>query len=381
MTAIEGDSAINLAEVEARALERLTPLARDYYASGATDEVTLRWNREAYERIAVRPRALVDVSARDLSTTILGRRHPWPVIVAPTAFQRLAHPDGEAAVARAAAAEGVTMTLSTLASTSIEDVAAAAPGAPRWFQLYVFRDRALTAALVARAEAAGYEAIVLTVDAPLLGRRERDARNRFALPEGMTAANLAEALARVSSDGRDSGLCQFFASQIDPGFTWADLAALCASTRLPVLVKGVLRADDATRAIEAGVRGVIVSNHGGRQLDTAIASIDALPEVVDAMAGRAPVLVDGGIRRGTDILKALALGADAVLLGRPILWGLVDGEPGVRHVLQLLHAEFDLAMALAGCASRAAVTRDLVSPSGPPIRLVTHAADRASRRV
>ena len=360
MAVLEGDPAINLAEVEARALGRLTPLARDYYASGATDEITLRWNREAYARIAVRPRALVDGSARDLSTTILGRRHPWSVIVAPTAFQRLAHPDGEAAVARAAAAAGVTMTLSTLASTSIEDVAAAAPGAPRWFQLYVFRDRALTAALVARAEAAGYEAIVLTVDAPLLGRRERDARNRFALPEGMTAANLADALARVSSDGRDSGLFQFFASQIDPGFTWADLATLCSSTRLPVLVKGVLRADDATRAIEAGARGVIVSNHGGRQLDTAIASIDALPEVVEAVAGRAPVLVDGGIRRGTDILKALALGADAVLLGRPILWGLVDGEAGVRHVLQLLHAEFDLAMALAGCASRAAVTRDLV---------------------
>jgi len=360
MSPIEGDPAINLAEVEARALGRLTPMARDYYASGAIDEVTLRWNREAYERIAMRPRALVDVSARDLSTTILGRRHPWPVIIAPTAFQRLAHPDGEAAVARAAAAAGVTMTLSTLASTSIEDVAAAASDAPRWFQLYVFRDRALTAALVERAEAAGYEAIVLTVDAPLLGRRERDARNRFALPEGMTAANLADALARVSSDGHDSGLFQFFASQIDPGFTWSDLAALCASTRLPVLVKGVLRADDAARAIEAGARGVIVSNHGGRQLDTALASIDALPEVVEAVAGRAPVLVDGGVRRGTDILKALALGADAVLLGRPILWGLVDGEPGVRHVLQLLHAEFDLAMALAGCASRAAVTRDLV---------------------
>ncbi len=354
------DAPINLAEVEARALGRLTPMARDYYASGAIDEVTLRWNREAYERIALRPRALVDVSARDLSTNILGRRHRWPVIVAPTAFQRLAHPEGEAAVARAAAAEGVTMTLSTMATTSLEDVAAAAPGAPHWFQLYVFRDRDLTQTLVRRAEAAGYEAIVLTVDAPLLGRRERDARNLFALPEGMSAANLADALARVSSDGSDSGLAQFFASQIDPGFTWADLAALCASTRLPVLVKGVLRADDAARAIEAGARGIIVSNHGGRQLDTAVASIDALPEVVEAVAGRAPVLVDGGVRRGTDILKALALGAEAVLLGRPILWGLVDGEPGVRRVLALLRAEFDLAMALGGCASRAEVTRDLV---------------------
>ncbi len=354
------DPPINLAEVESRALGRLTPLARDYYASGATDEVTLRWNREAYGRIALRPRTLVDVSARDLSTTILGRRHPWPVVVAPTAFQRLAHRDGEGAVARAAAAEGVTMTLSTLASTSIEDVAAAAPGSPRWFQLYVFRDRVLTQELVARAEAAGYEALVLTVDAPLLGRRERDARNRFALPDGIEAANLTGALAAVSSDGRDSGLFQFFASQIDPALTWADLEWLCSATRLPVLVKGVLRADDAARAIEAGARGVLVSNHGGRQLDTAIASIDALPEVVEAVAGRASVLVDGGVRRGTDILKALALGADAVLIGRPILWGLVDGEAGVRHVLRLLRAEFDLAMALAGCASRTGGTRDLV---------------------
>ncbi|TAJ19487.1 MAG: alpha-hydroxy-acid oxidizing protein, partial [Dehalococcoidia bacterium] len=317
-------------------------------------------NREAYERIAVRPHALVDVSARDLSTTILGRRHDWPIVIAPTAFQRLAHPDGEAAVARAAAAEGVTMTLSTLASTSIEDVAAAAPGSPRWYQLYVFRDRALTRSLIDRAEAAGYEAIVLTVDAPLLGRRERDARNRFTLPEGITAANLAGARSQIASDGPESGLLQFFAAQMDPTLTWADLDWLCSATRLPVLVKGVLRGDDAAHAIDAGARGVIVSNHGGRQLDGAIASIDALPEVVEAVAGRASVLVDGGVRRGTDILKALALGADGVLIGRPVLWGLVDGEPGVRHVLQLLRAEFDLAMALAGRASRADVTRDLV---------------------
>ncbi|MBM4409926.1 MAG: alpha-hydroxy-acid oxidizing protein [Chloroflexi bacterium] len=357
-------SSINLAEVELRALDRLSPMARDYYASGATDEVTLRWNREAYERIALRPRTLVDVSARDLSTTILGRRHAWPVLIAPAAFQRLAHPDGEAALARAAAAEGVTVTLSTLSSTSIEEVAAAAPGSPRWFQLYVFRDRVLTRGLVERAETAGYEALVLTVDAPLLGRRERDARNRFALPDGITAANLAGALAAVSSDGSDSGLFQFFASQIDPALTWTDLEWLCSTTRLPVIVKGVLRADDAARAIEAGARGVIVSNHGGRQLDGAVASIDALPEVVEAVGGRASVLVDGGVRRGTDILKALALGADAVLIGRPILWGLVDGEPGVRHVLQLLRAEFDLAMALAGSPSRATVTRDLVVRPG-----------------
>ncbi len=343
---------INLAEFEALAADRLSTMARDYYASGAMDEITLRDNREAFDRIAIRYHVLAGVGERDLSTPILGRRHDWPLLIAPTAFARLAHEDGEIAVARAAAAAGVTQVLSTLSTTSLEDVAQAAPAGTRWFQLYVFRDRGVTADLVRRAEAAGYEAIVLTVDAPLLGRRERDARNRFALPEGLTIANLSRSMGRVDSDGGDSGLFQFFASLVDPGLTWDDLEWLCSITALPVLVKGVVRGDDAERAVGHGAAGVIVSNHGGRQLDTAISSIDALTDVAEAVDGRAAVLMDGGVRRGTDIVKALALGASAVLIGRPVLWGLAaGGEVGVARVLALLRAELDLAMALCGARS------------------------------
>ena len=355
------DDLLNLAEFEVAAKERLTPLAWDYYSSGAMDEITLRDNREAFERIAFRYHVLAGTDQRDLTTQIMGRVHDWPVLIAPTAFARLAHDAGEIAVARAAAAEGVTQVLSTLATTSIEDVARAAPDGRLWFQLYVFKDRGLTTELVRRAEASGYEAIVMTVDAPFLGRRERDARNRFTLPEGLAAANLAGSLARIGTDGMDSGLFQFFASVLDPGLTWDDVEWLASLTSLPVLVKGVVRGDDAERAVERGVGGVIVSNHGGRQLDTAIASIDALPEVAEAVDGRAAVLVDGGVRRGTDIVKALALGANAVLIGRPVLWGLaVDGEAGVRRVLQLLRAEFDLAMALCGASSVEELWPDLL---------------------
>jgi 4-hydroxymandelate oxidase len=343
------DQFINLAEIEAAAQAALAPMVRDYYAAGAMDEITLRDNREAFDRIAIRYHVLGGTSERNLSTQILGRKHDWPVLTAPTAFARLAHPDGEIGVARATAAAGVTQVLSTLSTTSLEDVARAVPDGARWFQLYVFRDRGLTADLVRRAEAAGYEAIVMTVDTPILGRRERDARNRFSLPEGLSAANLGAAMSRVASDGDDSGLFQFFARMMDPGLTWDDLEWLCSLTTLPVLVKGVVRGDDAERAITHGAAGVIVSNHGGRQLDTAISSIDALSDVAEAVDGRGAVLMDGGIRRGTDIVKALASGASAVLIGRPALWGLaVGGEAGVARVLAILRDEFDLAMALCG---------------------------------
>lgn len=332
------DRPINLAEYEALAKQRLPSLAWDYYASGAMDEITLRDNREAFDRIAIRYHVLGGTGERDLSMQIMGHDHDWPVLIAPTAFARLAHPDGEIGVARAAAAEGVTQVLSTLSTTSLEDVAKAAPGGRRWFQLYVFRDRGLTTDLVRRAEAAGYEAIVMTVDAPMLGKRERDARNRFALPEGLTAANLAGPLARIGSDGSDSGLFQFFASVLDPGLTWDDVEWLVSLTSLPVIVKGVVRGDDAERAVERGVGGVIVSNHGGRQLDTAIATIDALPEVAEAVDGRA-----------------------AVLIGRPVLWGLaVDGEAGVQHVLQILRTELDHAMALCGVQNVGELWPDLL---------------------
>ena len=355
------DRPLNLAEYEALARKRLSPLAWDYYSSGAMDEITLRDNREAFDRIAIRYHVLAGTAERDLSVQFLGRQHEWPVLIAPTAFARLAHADGEVGIARAAATEQVAQVLSTLSTTSLEDVASEVPEGRRWFQLYVFKDRGLTAELVRRAEAAGYEAIVMTVDAPLLGRRERDARNLFTLPAGLTAANLAGPLARIGSDGTDSGLFQFFGSALDPGLTWDDVEWLVSLTNLPVLVKGVVRGDDAERAVERGVAGVIVSNHGGRQLDTAISSIDALPEVAEAVDGRAAVLMDGGIRRGTDVVKALALGANAVLIGRPVLWGLaVDGEEGVRHVLQLLRAELDLAMALCGASNVGELWPDLL---------------------
>ena len=357
----EPDNPLNLFDYERLAAERLPQLAYDYFASGAHDELTLHANREAFERIALLPRVLVDVGERETSVELLGRRHALPLLVAPMAFAKLAHPSGEAAIARAAGEAGVTVTLSTLATTSIEEVAAAA-SAPLWFQLYVFRDRAVTRSLVERAEAAGYEALVLTVDAPVLGRRERDARNRFVLPDGLFAENLVSEEQRSLPAGEGSGLEVFFNSQLDASLTWADVDWLRSITRLPVLVMGVLRADDAKLAVEHGAAGVIVSNHGGRQLDTAIASIDALPAVAEAVDGRAAVLVDGGVRRGTDIVKALARGADAVLVGRPLLWGLaVDGEAGAAEVLRILREEFELAMALCGCTSVDAIDGSLLA--------------------
>ncbi|MFN8638522.1 MAG: alpha-hydroxy acid oxidase [Dehalococcoidia bacterium] len=353
---------LNLDEYEALAAEHLPTMALDYFASGAHDEITLAANREAFQRLRLRPRVMRNVSNRDPSTVVLGRVHPQPIITAPMAFQRLAHPEGELALARAAASFGVAFTLSTLATASIEDVAAAADG-PRWFQLYVYADRDLTRSLVERAEAAGYEALVLTVDAPLLGRRERDARNAFALPPGLAAANFElELMRRPLAAPGQSGLGRYFASLMDPSITWGDVTWLRSITRLPVIVKGILRGDDAVLAIEAGASALVVSNHGGRQLDTAVSTIEALPEVIEAVAGRIEVLVDGGVRRGTDVVKAIALGARGVLLGRPLLWGLaVDGEAGARHVLELLAGELDLAMALCGAATLGDLTPDLIA--------------------
>jgi 4-hydroxymandelate oxidase len=355
---------INIFELEAIAREKLSQAAYDYYASGAHDEVTLRENRAAFDRLAIAYRVLVDVSRRELATTVLGQPVAMPVLVAPTAFHRLATPEGEVATARAAGAAGTVMILSTLSNTPVEEVVAAASG-PVWFQLYVYRDRKATEGLVRRAEAAGCRALVLTVDAPLLGRRERDVRNRFRLPPGLAVANmLPEGYGEVPMAVADSGLAAYVAALIDPALSWRDVDWLRSITRLPVLVKGIVRPDDAVRAAEAGAAGVVVSNHGGRQLDTAPATLDVLPEVVDALAAhghRIEVLMDGGVRRGTDVLKALALGARAVLVGRPVLWGLAtDGEAGVALALRLLRDELDLAMALAGAPTVADITRDLV---------------------
>ena len=357
----DGVPFLNLAEVEAAARGRLTALAYEYYVGGANDEVTVRENRLAFERLALRYRVLVDVSKRSTQTTVLGQPIAFPVLVAPTAFQRLACDEGELATAHAAAAAGTIMILSTASTCTIEDVGAV-PG-PKWFQLYVYSDRSLTEALVARAEQAGMSALVLTVDAPMLGRRERDLRNRFHLPDGVRLANVPSSGSVPMPTGHgESGLANHFASGIDASLSWRDVEWLRSLTRLPVLIKGIVRGDDAVRAVDHGASGIIVSNHGGRQLDTAIATIRALPEIVNAVDGRAEVMLDGGIRRGTDVIKAVALGARAVLVGRPVVWGLAAaGANGARRVLELLRAEIDLAMALCGCPTVADISRDLVA--------------------
>ncbi len=354
---------INLFEYEKLAKERLSQMTLDYYSSGAWDEITLRDNRAAFERVKLRPRILVDVSdvydglrLRNLTTSILGQPLQLPLLIAPMAFQCLAHPDGEVATALAAASAGVGMVLSTMATKSIEEVATACddkfPNSLRWFQLYIHKDRELTRALVEKAYKAGYKALCLTVDAPVLGQRERDRRNEFALPPDLHLANLATISGLdISHEKGESGLFTYFAQQLNPAVTWRDLEWLESLSPLPLILKGILRPDDAVRAVEYGAKAIVVSNHGGRQLDGAIASLDALADIVAAVDGKIEILLDGGIRRGTDILKALALGAKAVLIGRPILWGLaVGGQIGVSHVISLLQDELNVGMALSGCA-------------------------------
>jgi 4-hydroxymandelate oxidase len=363
--AILPHGALNLIELESLSKERLSSMAYDYYASGALDESTLRENIAAWARMKIHYRTLVDVSRRELSTHALGLPLAMPILVAPTAFHRLACAEGELATARAASRAGSVMILSSLSNTRVEEVCQAASGAvpsPVWFQLYVYRDRGATAALVGRAEAAGARALVLTVDAPFLGRRERDVRNRFVLPAGLRVENMTAAgLGDVERRELDSGLSAYFAEKLDPSLEWKDVAWLRSLTRLPVVVKGLVRPDDALRAIDAGVSAVVVSNHGGRQLDGAPATATVLGPVCDAVRDRVEVYVDGGVRRGGDVLKALALGARAVLVGRPILWGLaVGGEEGALAVLEMLRAELDHAMALAGCASLKDITRELL---------------------
>lgn len=358
------DSILNLADFIPVAREKLSDMAWGYYVSGANDEITLSENRAAFARLPLYYRVLVDVTERSPATSVGGHPLTMPVLIAPTAFHKLAHPDGELATARAASAAGTVMILSTLSTTPVEEVVAATSG-PVWFQLYVYRDRGATRALVERVEAAGCQALVFTVDAPLLGRRERDARSCFTLPPELGVSNmLAAGHGALPAQHSDSGLAAYFASLIDPGLTWADIDWLRSITRLPIWVKGIVRADDARRAVaDHGADGIVVSNHGGRQLDTAPATIDALPAIAEAVAGRAEIVLDGGVRRGTDVIKALALGARAVLIGRPVLWSLaVGGQAGVEHMLSLLRAEVDLAMALCGCPSVADITADLLRP-------------------
>ncbi|WP_218138174.1 alpha-hydroxy acid oxidase [Thermoleophilum album] len=333
-----------LAEFAELARERLDPGTFGYYAGGAGAEITLRDNEAAWARLRLRPRMLVDVSRRDTSTTFLGQRLAHPICVAPTAFHRLAHPDGEKATAAGAARAQAPLCLSTLATARPSEIAEAAPEATRWFQVYVFRDRGVTRALCEEAAASGFSALFLTVDVPYFGRRERDLRTGFALP-ALEVPSLAAAVGE--SDARLD--MRAIGELLDASLTWRDLEELVGTSDLPVVVKGVLTAEDARRAIASGAAAVVVSNHGGRQLDGVRAAADALPEVVEEVGEEVDVLVDGGIRRGTDVLKALALGARAVLVGRPVLWGLaVAGAAGVERVLRLLIDEFDLSLALCG---------------------------------
>jgi len=349
---------VNLHEYEPLARAAMSDAAWDYMAGGSGDERTLSWNRERLDALRLSPHVLRDVSSVDLRCRLLGMELPFPVLLAPTGFQRLFHPEGELAVARGAGAAGAALVLSTAATTSMEDVSAVASG-PLWFQLYVQRDRGFTRELLRRAAACGCRAIVLTADTPVLGARDREQRRQLELPAGLELANLR------GLPARPAGVPTFTHGTqnpfLDPSLTWDIVAWLAGETKLPVVVKGILRADDARRAVEHGAAAIAVSNHGGRNLDTVPASIDALPGVVEAVAGRLPVLFDGGVRRGVDVVKALALGATAVMIGRPYLWGLAaTGAAGVERVVRLLVTELELAMAQCGAASLAEITRDLV---------------------
>jgi isopentenyl diphosphate isomerase/L-lactate dehydrogenase-like FMN-dependent dehydrogenase len=352
---------VNVDDFEAVARERLDPGAYGYYAGGSGDEQTLRANAAAYARWELRPRVLVDVDEVSTTTTVLGTELATPLLVAPTAFQRLAHPDGELAMARAAAAAGTVMCLSTLSSVTPAELAAAAPGATQWFQLYWSRDRGFTEELLAAVVEAGFRALVLTVDFPVAGRRERDIREDFTLPDDLPSPNLPVALARRDFHAALGGI-------VDARLTWRDLEWLRSTCELPLVLKGVLTAEDTVLAAEHGAAAVVVSNHGGRQLDGVPATLDVLREVAEAAGDEVEVLVDGGIRRGTDVLKALALGARAAMTGRAALWGLaVDGEQGAARVLALLREEIEVGLKLLGAQAPAEVTRAHVRPAGPSV--------------
>ena len=368
-----------IAELRALAKRTVPRPVFDYVDGAAWDEVTAARNREAFERVTLHPRAFVDVSAVEMATTVLGRDIALPVIAAPTGLTGLTHPDGEMAAARAAHAAGSVYTLSTMASYTLEEVAEAASG-PKWFQLYVMSDRRLVDDLLSRARAAGYEALMLTVDVQVAGVRERDVRNRFSVPPRITARTLAQGithprwsagfLARPRMTPANLGwagnttktLASAVNRAFDPTVTWDDLADLRERWDGPLLVKGILRTDDAKRCVEMGVDALVVSNHGGRQLDGAAATIDALPAIADAVGDRAELLLDSGVRRGTDIVKALALGARAVLIGRPLVYGLgAAGEAGGRRAFAILEAELKIALALAGYPRVAELGREAVS--------------------
>jgi 4-hydroxymandelate oxidase len=347
---------INVADAQREGEAKLEQGPRDYFAGGAGDELTLRENVAAWGHWRLRPRVLNDVREVSTRTEILGKPVEMPVLVAPVAYQRMAHPEAEAGMARGAAEAGAVMCLSTLSTTRPAAVAAAAPGGRHWFQLYAFKDAGVTRALMDEAVDAGFEAILVTADAPPGGNRERDRRNRFTLPKELGTPSLTAA----TGGERALTIEQTFAL-MNHALTWDDIADLASECSVPVFVKGLVTAEDAELALDHGAAGVVVSNHGGRQLDRCLATAEALPEVAEMVAGRGTLLVDGGVRRGIDVATALALGADAVLLGRPALWGLAAaGSEGVAAVLGLLRAELELTLGLCGCRSPSELTRNHV---------------------
>jgi 4-hydroxymandelate oxidase len=359
---LDTEPLLNIADYARAARGKLSKDVCDYFEGGALDEIALRENADGWERLKLFYRVLAGVGERDLSTSVLGQAISMPIAIAPTAFHKLACGEGEIAMARAAKAAGTLFILSSLSNTAMEAVFAEA-ASPRWFQLYIYKDRQVTLDLVKRAEAAGAEAIVLTVDAPGLGTRERDTRNRFRLPDGLAVENLAPLGKGQMPEVRGSGLAAYVRENFKADLGFDDLDWLCGSTRLPVVVKGVCRGDDARRAVEHGAKALVVSNHGGRQLDSAPATCEVLPQVVDAVGDLCEIYVDGGIRRGSDVLKAIALGARAVLIGRPVLWGLcVAGEQGATSVLEILRRELDEAMLLCGCTRIEDIGRWLLDP-------------------
>ena len=350
--------AVSVSDLQEIAVRRMPVMAREFIESGAADELSLRWNREAYDRIRLDPRVLRDVSRVDTRVKVLGLELAFPILLAPTALHKLVHSEGELATVRGAGAAQAAMTLSTMSSVTLEEVASASSG-PLWFQLYVQKDRGFTAELVQRAEKAGYKALVVTVDTPVGGARNRQERAKFRLPPGVDVANLRGLASRGAQKLETEQ--DAYMHILPERLTWTDIEWLQSLTKLPVLVKGVLNADDAELAAKQGLAGVLVSNHGARNLDTVPATIDALPRITDRVGGRMAVLVDGGVRRGTDVLKALALGANAVLVGRPIFYGLSSaGADGVQRMLAILRHELELAMALTGRKEIAEIDRSVL---------------------
>ncbi|XP_054282740.1 uncharacterized protein LOC128999963 [Macrosteles quadrilineatus] len=360
---MSGDKFCCVDDFETFALSTLPKPAADYYSSGAEHGHTLGLNREAFRRLRIRPRMLIDMTGLTMSTTVLGERVSLPIGIAPTAMQKMAHPLGECANAKAAGALGTIFTLSTIATSSLEELATDAPRTIKWFQLYIYKDREVTKRLVQRAENNGFKALVLTVDAPIFGIRYPDVRNQFCLPPHLRLANFVDEKATQINEVKDnqSSLGAYVASLFDQGVTWDDVKWLKSITKLPIVLKGILTADDAIIAANLGVAGIQVSNHGGRQLDTVPATIEALPEIVRAVGDRCEIYFDGGVRTGTDVFKALALGARMVFVGRPALWGLThSGQQGVERILNILKKELHTTMALAGCSSIEAITKSMV---------------------